>query len=151
MAEDFYEDLEVGETREFGSEEVTEAEIVEFAERYDPQPFHVDREAAADSIFGGVVASGWHTAAMCMRLLVEHYLSGTKTIGAIGVDELRWPTAVRPGDTLRVRTEVGEKEPWRPGIGLVHSETTVFNDADETVMTMTGLVLLERRDPEAND
>lgn len=147
----YYEDLSVGDTEEFGERDVTAEEITEFAERYDPQPFHTDPEAAADSIFGGLVASGWHTASMCMRLLVENVFDESRAMGAIGVDDLRWPTAVRPGDTLRVRTEVLDKEPWRPGVGLVHNGAVVLNHDDETVMTMTGLVLFERRNPEAND
>ncbi|PSQ24146.1 dehydratase [Halobacteriales archaeon QS_8_65_32] len=110
-----------------------------------------DSEAAEASLFGGLIASGWHTGAICMRLLVDNQLDDSRAMGAIGVDDLRWPTAVRPGDTLRVETEVRDKEPWRPGIGLVHSGATVFNQGDETVMTMTGLVLFERRDREAND
>jgi acyl dehydratase len=147
----YYEDLAVGDTEAFGSYEVTAEEITEFAGRYDPQPFHVDSEAAEASLFGGLIASGWHTGAICMRLLVDNQLNDSRAMGAIGVDDLRWPTAVRPGDTLRVETEVRDKEPWRPGIGLVHSGATVFNQGDETVMTMTGLVLFERRDREAND
>lgn len=147
----YYEDLSVGDADAFGEYEITAEEIVEFATRYDPQPFHTDRDAAEESIFGGLVASGWHTASACMRLLVENYLDESRALGAIGVDDLRWPTAVRPGDTLRVETEVLKKEPWRPGIGLVHSGTEAFNQDGETVMTMTGLVLFERRDPEAND
>lgn len=147
----YYEDLTVGDREAFGHYEVTAEEITEFAERYDPQPFHTDPEAAAESIFGELVASGWHTASMCMRLLVENLFNESRAMGAIGVDDLRWPTAVRPGDTLRVETEVLEKEPWRPGIGLVHSGATVLNQDDDIVMRMTGLVLFERRDSEAND
>jgi len=147
----YYEDLAVGDTDAFGAYEMAAEEITEFAERYDPQPFHTDREAAAASIFGGLVASGWHTASACMRLLVENLFSESRAMGAIGVDDLRWPTAVRPGDTLRVETEVLDKEPWRPGVGLVHSGAEVFNQDDETVMTMTGLVLFERRASDAND
>jgi acyl dehydratase len=136
-----YEDVTVGDTRSFGEYEVSREEILRFAERYDPQPFHVDEEAAAESLFGGLVASGWHTAAMTMRMLVEGELNDSGAMGAVGVDELRWPTPVRPGDTLSLETEVLEKEPFREGVGLVHSRTVTTNGDGETVMSMVGRVL----------
>ncbi|WP_254536911.1 MaoC family dehydratase [Halomarina litorea] len=136
-----YEDVTVGETRSFGEYEVTREEILRFAGQYDPQPFHVDEEAAESSMFGGLVASGWHTAAMTMRMLVDGELNESGALGAVGVDELRWPNPVRPGDTLSIETEVLEKEPFREGIGLVHSRTVTTNDDGETVMSMVGRVL----------
>lgn len=136
-----YEDVTVGDTRSFGEYEVSREEILRFAERYDPQPFHVDEEAAAESLFGGLVASGWHTAAMTMRMLVEGELNDSGAMGAVGVDELRWPTPVRPGDTLSLETEVLEKEPFREGVGLVHSRTVTTNGDGGTVMSMVGRVL----------
>lgn len=143
---EYFEDLSVGDTREFGSYTFEEAEIVEFGERFDPQPFHTDPEAARESMFGGLVASGWHTAAATMRLLVEHVFADSAAMGAVGVDDLRWTDPVRPGDTVSVRTVVAEKADWKPGVGLVHSDTTVTADDGREVMTMTGLVLFERRE-----
>ena len=146
MTREHFEGVTVGETREFGSRDVTREEILEFAERYDPQPFHTDEAAADESMFGGLIASGWHTAAMTMEMLVANVFTETAATGAIGVDELRWPTPVRPGDTLSVRTEVLETEPWSEHLGLVRSQTTTRNDAGEEVMSMVGLVLYERRE-----
>ncbi|WP_255151294.1 MaoC family dehydratase [Halorarius halobius] len=146
MPEEYFEDLEVGDSREFGSYEVTKEEVVEFAEQYDPQPFHVDEEKAEESLFGGLIASGWHTAAMTMRMLVENVMNDSKASGAVGVDELRWKQPVRPGDTLTAETEILEKEPnYMPGMGLVHSGTTVYADGTE-VMSYVGLVLYEMRE-----
>jgi len=147
MAEHF-EDVEVGSTREFGEYQVTKEEVVEFAEQYDPQAFHVDEEAAEESLFGGLVASGWHTAAMTMRMIVDDMPTDSASAGAIGVDELRWKKPVRPGDTLRVRSEVVDKEPWRGQYGLVHNGTTVYNQDDQEVMSFVGKILYERRNPE---
>jgi acyl dehydratase len=142
----YFEDVEVGEEQSFGSYEVDEAEIVEFGEQYDPQVFHTDPEAARESLFGELVASGWHTCAMTMRLLVEHELSETKALGAIGVDELRWKEPVYPGDTLRVETRVLGKEDWQPGTGLVRSQTRTINGDDREVCSFVGLVLFEKRE-----
>ncbi len=136
-----YEDVTVGDTRSFGEYEVTREEILEFAGQYDPQSFHVDEDAAESSIFGGLVASGWHTAAMTMRMLVDGELNDSGAMGAVGVDELRWPNPVRPGDVLSLSTEVLEKEPFREGVGLVCSRTVTTNDDGETVMSMVGRVL----------
>ncbi|WP_415380872.1 MaoC family dehydratase [Halosimplex sp. TS25] len=141
----YFEDLAVGETAEFGSYEVTAEEITTFAERYDPQPFHTDPEAAADSPFGGLVASGWHTAAMTMRLLVDNHLADGATRGALGVDELRWRRPVRPGDELVVRTEIVGKDDWDEDNGLVSVAITTEADGEEA-LSMVGLVLYERRE-----
>jgi acyl dehydratase len=144
----YFEDLTVGQQESFGAYEVTESEIREFAERYDPQPMHVDPEAAEASMFGGLVASGWHTAAMCMRLLVENYLADSAAMGSPGVEELRWHEPVRPGDELTVETEVLEKRPSesRPDRGLVRVDVAVRNDGGTLVMSMESLVFWERRD-----
>lgn len=146
----YFEDVEVGETREFGEYEVTEDEVVEFAERYDPQPFHVDEEAAADSMFGELVASGWHTAAMSMRLLVEgpEGTDDRAAMGSPGVDELRWHQPVKPGDTLSVRTEVLEKRPSesREDRGYVTSRLETYNGDDELVMSWVADTIYRRRD-----
>jgi acyl dehydratase len=144
----YFEDLEVGDTWQFGSHDVTAAQIQTFAERYDPQPFHTDPEAAAASPFGGLVASGWHTAAMTMRLLVEGFLADAATAGAVGVDELRWPAPVRPGTTLHVELEILETDSWDDRRGQADLGVTTRTDDGETVLSMIGLVLFERRPDE---
>jgi len=141
---DYYEDLEIGQSTSFGEYEVTAEEIVSFAQQYDPQPFHTDPEAATESMFGGLVASGWHTAAMTMRLLVDNYINESRALGAAGVDDLRWREPVEPGDVLSVETEIVDKETWDERRGLVHVAITTLNDADQPVVTMTTLVLWER-------
>jgi len=143
---DYFEDLTVGETDAFGAYEVTAEEVTAFAEQYDPQPFHTDPDAAADSPFGGLVASGWHTAAMTMRMLVEDALSGMATRGAAGVDGLRWRRPVRPGQTLSVETEIAGKRDWDETTGLVEVGVTTLAD-DDPAMSMVGLVLVERESP----
>jgi acyl dehydratase len=142
----YFEDIAVGYGGEFGSYTLTEKEIVEFAERYDPQWFHTDPERAADSIYGGLIASGWQTAAVTMRILVEEYLSETATLGANGADELRWPRPVRPGDTLSVGIEVLDKNPKRPEYGVVDTQVETTNDGGETVFSMVSHALFARRD-----
>jgi acyl dehydratase len=145
MSTRYFEDVTVGETDSFGSYEVSEAEIIDFAKRFDPQPFHTDPEAAADSFFGELVASGWHTAAMTMRMLVEGRYDDAGVGGAVGVDDLRWTAPVRPDDVLHVETEVVGTDSHPTGLGLVSEHvTTVINDGDQA-MSMVGLVLYERR------
>jgi acyl dehydratase len=144
----YFEDIEIGETHEHGSYDVTEEEIIEFAEQYDPQPFHTDPEAAKETSFGGLAASGWHTAAMCMRLLVEAMEDAEwASQGARGVDELRWIRPVRPGDSISAEYEVVEKRDGdRPGIGEVDSRLTGYRDGDEAVISWIGLGMVEKRD-----
>ncbi|QGA83178.1 MaoC family dehydratase [Halomicrobium sp. LC1Hm] len=143
---EYFEELTVGHTESFGRYEVTEDEIVSFAEQYDPQPFHTDADAARESMFGGLVASGWHTAAMTMRLLVDEYIASSRALGAAGVDELRWRKPVEPGDVLTVETEIVETEPWDESRGLVHVAIETTNDEGAPVQTMTALVLWERKE-----
>ncbi|WP_339103194.1 MaoC family dehydratase [Haloterrigena salinisoli] len=147
----YYEDIEIGDTRECGEYTVTKEEILEFAEQYDPQPFHTDEEAAAESAFGELVASGWHTASICMRLLVEGSLQDQASMGARGVDELRWYRPVRPGDTLSVRTEIVDKRVSEsdPKRGYVDSRLEGINQNDEVVISWIGLGMVERRNPDA--
>jgi len=148
----YFEDIEVGDVYEpDGRYEVTEAEVKEFAEQYDPQPFHVDEEAAADSIFGSLAASGWHTAAMCMRLIVDDFLEPETSMGARGVNELRWKQPVFPGDTLRVAVEVLEKRESEsnPEMGHVRMEMRGYNQDDEMVIRWEGLGMQRRRDAES--
>ena len=139
-----YEAVAVGSVREFGSYEVTREEILSFAEQYDPQPFHVDEDAARESMFGGLVASGWHTCAMTMRLLVDNYLNESGCMGSPGIDSIRFPNPVRPGDTLSVRVEHTDKEPWDSGRGVVHSDVTTHSGVGETVLTMEAMALFPR-------
>ncbi|MFB6135356.1 MAG: MaoC family dehydratase [Halobacteriaceae archaeon] len=143
-----FEDLAPGDVFEYGTREVTEAEVVEFAERYDPQWFHTDPERARDSVHGGLIASGWHTAAMAMSLLVEGHYRDAATLGAVGVDELRWPAPTRPGDELSVRMEITETRPSesRDDRGLVRSDVTVADQSGETKATLSPLVLYARRE-----
>lgn len=141
---DYFEDIDAGETNAFGEYEVTKDDVVAFGEQFDPQPFHVDEEAASESMFGGLVASGWHTASMTMRMLVDNYLAESRALGAVGIDELRFRNPVRPGDALSVETEVVEKEPWDDDRGLVHSRITTSNE-EEVVLSMVAMVLWERR------
>lgn len=142
----YYEEYEVGDTREFGERTVTKEEIIEFAEKYDPQPFHVDEEAAKESMFGGLIASGWHTAAVCMRLYVDNQMDDASQ-GARGVDELRWIRPLRPGDTLSVTTEIIDKYPDEDNstIGYVDSKLTATNQRDEPVISWIGLGIIERK------
>jgi acyl dehydratase len=143
----FLEDFTVGEAIELGSRPVTQEEIVEFARRYDPQPFHVDEKAAKASNFGGLIASGWHTASMFMRLFVDRVLAGGATLGSPGIDEIRWPKPVRPGDVLTARVTVLDVVPSRSKVdrGHVRIRYEVRNQAGETVMTMVGVSIYRRR------
>jgi len=141
----YFEELSVCATDSFGEYEVTAAEITSFAGQYDPQPIHTDTEATAGSMFDGLVASGWHTAAMTMRLLVDGRLAGSRALGALGVDSLRWPEPVRPGDRLSVSTELREKEVVDEDRGRVAIEVTTTTQRGDTVLSMTAQVLWERR------
>lgn len=149
VKERYFEDYVPGSVQEFGSAAVAEAEIVEFARRYDPQRFHVDPEwAAAHGPFGGLIASGWHTAAIMMRLLVDNYLSAVSSLGSPGIDELRWMRPVRPGDTLRVRVSVLDAK-WsrsKPDRGLVRSRVEILNQDRDVVMSLTAMNLVRCRD-----
>jgi acyl dehydratase len=151
----YWEDLPVGTVIELGTREVSKEEILEFARMYDPQPFHTDEEAAKASIFGGLIASGWHTCAMAMRLLCDGLLRRAASLGSPGVDEVRWLKPVRPGDTLEARMEVVESRASRskPDRGVIRSRWEVRNQAGELVMTMEGLGMYRRRpggtDPQA--
>jgi acyl dehydratase len=147
MAERYLEDFAVGQTFGSGRFVVEEARIKTFAAEFDPQPFHLDAEAARRSLFGGLAASGWHTAALTMRLLVE---SDIKPVGGIigaGFDELRWPRPVRPGDELRVESEVLEVRPSksRPEQGMIKVRTTTLNQKGEPVQISVGNLVVPRR------
>ena len=144
----YFDDLTEGDTRSFGSYAVTEDEILEFAGQYDPQWFHTDVERAeSESIYGGLIASGWHTAAMTMRMIVDHHLEDAMALGALGVDNLRWPNPVFPGETLSVETEVVEtrESESRDDRGVVKTRSWTVNQDGETKMEMTSIVLYARR------
>ena len=144
----YFEDVEVGATDRFGEYHVTRDEVVEFAAKYDPQPFHLSDEAAAETHFGRLAASGWHTCAMTMSMFVARMQENPQAaLGAAGVDELRWLKPVYPGDTLRCEVTVIEKTPSRsrPDMGSLRSQMAVFNQHDEPVMRFTALGLIRRR------
>ncbi|KII00260.1 acyl dehydratase [Streptomonospora alba] len=145
--ERFLEDYAVGEVVDCGEIAVSEDEIVEFAGRYDPQPFHIDPDAAAEGPFGGLIASGWHTTALMMRLYVEHYLSPRASLGGPGVDELRWTEPVRPGDTLSMRAGVVESRPSssKPDRGLLRTRVELFNQHGRKVFHAVVLNMLRTR------
>lgn len=147
----YWEDFAVGETARFGAYTVTEAEIIEFGQQYDPLPFHVDPVAAADGPYGGLTAPGLLTCAIFMRLLVDHVLADAASMGSPGVDSLRWTQPVRPGDVLGVRQEVVSKRVLtsRPELGLVKSRFQVCNQRDEVVADIHSNALFARRDAEA--
>jgi acyl dehydratase len=147
----YFEDYLPGAVHEFGSVTINEAEIIEFARRFDPQPFHIDLEAAKQSAFGGLIASGWHTASLTMRLLVDNYISRVASLGSPGADEIRWRRPVRPGDTLSVRVTVTESKLSRskPGQGTIRSYVETLNQDREVVMTWKGIGLVRcRKGPE---
>ena len=143
----YFEDVQVGDTHRFGQYAVTRGEIIEYAQQFDPQPFHLDEEAARKSMFGGLIASGWHTGAMLMRMVCESAIPGHATNGAIGFDDLKWLKPVRPGDVLSVENVVVEKVESRSrrDIGVVKIAGRVLNQAGEAVMSLTSLVLYRRR------
>ena len=143
----FFEDIEIGARRELGSFTFTAELIKQFAAQFDPQPFHLDEAAAAQSLFGGLVASGWHTAAMTMRLLVQSELQPAGGIIGAGFDELQWPRPVRPGDELRVEVEVLEvrASKSRPQQGIVKMRTTTLNQRNEPVQVSVGNLVVPRR------
>ncbi|HEY3185510.1 MAG TPA: MaoC family dehydratase [Gaiellaceae bacterium] len=143
----FWEDFSVGEVAQLGEVEVTRDEIVEFAQRFDPQPFHVDEEAAANGPFGGLVASGWHTNALFMGLFVRSILLDSASMGSPGVEELRWTAPVRPGDRLTGRVTVTDVQPSakRPDRGTVFTTGELLNQDGVVVMTLKARGYFARR------
>ena len=143
----YFEDFTPGQVIELGSWTITRDEIIAFAKQFDPQPFHLDDEAAKKTIYGGLIASGWHTGSIMMRLLYDGLVKDTVSLGSPGVDELRWVKPVRPGDTLSARVTVLECVPSRskPDRGLVRSVVELRNQHGEVVVTSKGLSLFGRR------
>lgn len=147
----YWEDFPVGAVREFGAQRVTRDDIVRFAREFDPQPFHLDEEAARHSLFGRLAASGWHTCAMVMRMMCDEYLLEAASLGSPGIENLRWLKPVYPGDVLRVRMTVLEARPMnsRPHVGLVRSQWEAIarrpDGREETVLHMEGWGMFRRR------
>ncbi len=143
----YLEDYISGAVYEFGSVSVEEAEVIAFALRFDPQPFHTDPDAAKQSIYGGLIASGWHTGSLMMRLFVDHYLSRVASLGSPGVDELRWIKPVFPGDELSLRVTVLDvtRSRSKPDLGILRSFIEVLNQHREVVMSMKALNFLSCR------
>ena len=144
----YWEDFPAGTTREFGGKSLSKEDIVRFAREYDPQPFHVDEEAAKKSVFSGLIASGWQTCGLAMRMMCDAYLLDAASAGSPGVENIRWLLPVRPGDTLRVRLTVLEARVLqsKPHIGLLRNKWEMFNQKDEQVMHMEGYGMFLRRD-----
>jgi acyl dehydratase len=147
LTEKYLEDLNVGDR--FGSDtiEVTEKNIIAFAREFDPQAFHLDNRAAEQSIFKGLSASGWHTAAMSMKLFITGELKLAGGSIGLGVDELRWPQAVRPGDVLRLETEILDvrTSKSKPDRGIIRIQNVTTNQRDEVVQTFMAFVMVSRR------
>ena len=147
----FWEDFKVGEVEQIGGKKVERDEVIDFARQFDPQPFHVDEAAAKQSIYGGLIASGWHTCSMVMRMMCDAYLLQSASVGSPGIDNLKWLKPVRPGDTIRARRTTLESRTSksRPEIGIVRNLWEVFNQEGELVMTMEGYGMFRRRNPGA--
>ncbi len=147
----YFEDFRVGETIEMGRRLVDRDEVIRFAKEFDPQPFHVDEAAAKDSFFGGLIASGWHTVSMVMRMMCDSYLLDSASLGSPGVDNVKWLHPVRPGDTIRATRTVMEARTSKskPDVGIVKSRWEVYNQDEVLVMTMDGYGMFRVRNPGA--
>ena len=143
----YFEDFHEGQTIDVGTRTVTEEEILDFATKFDPQPFHINKEAAENSIYGSIIASGWHTCSMMMRMMVDGFLRDVASMGSPGVDEVRWIKPVRPGDTLTVSTTILEVRPStsKPDRGIVQTEWRALNQHGELVVTVKGMGMYGRR------
>ena len=148
----YFEDYVPGSVYRFGSYLVKEEEIIDFARKYDPQVFHMDPEGAKKTRFEGLIASGWHTAAIAMRMLVDHFISRVASMGSPGADKLRWLVPVRPGDELSIRVTILKARPSRskPAQGVIELFVEVINQNDEVVMTRTAISLMRRRNQQVN-
>lgn len=142
-----FEDFYPGQDIDLGTRTVTEEEIIDFATKFDPQPFHVDRAAAAGSIYGGVIASGWHTCSMMMRMVVDGLMAKSASMGSPGLDGVRWLAPVRAGDTLNVRYQTTQVKASnsKPDRGVVWSKWVAINQHGETVCTVEGMGMFRRR------
>jgi len=144
----YFEDYVSGSVFEYGTVTVDQADVIEFARRFDPQAFHIDADAAARGPFGGLIASGWHTASLMMRLFVDHYLSHVASLGSPGVDDLRWTRPVRPGDSLRIRVSIvdARRSQSKPDRGIVRTHVEVVNQNGDVVMSLNALNILRCRE-----
>ncbi|MEO7057426.1 MAG: MaoC family dehydratase [Caldimonas sp.] len=145
----YWEDFTVGQTREFGHYEVSREAVLDFASRFDPQPFHLSDDAAAASLFGRLSASGWHTCAMVMRMMCDGYLLDSSSLGSPGMESVKWLKPVYPGDVLRLRMTILESRPLasRPTVGLVRAAYEAVNQHGEPVLAMDGYGMFGRREP----
>jgi acyl dehydratase len=143
----YFEDFFPGQEIDLGTRGVTEEEIIAFAREFDPQPFHVDHDAAAKSIYGGVIASGWHTCSMMMRMVVDGLMAKASSMGSPGLDGVRWLAPVRAGDLLNVRYQTVQVKASasKPDRGVVWSKWVAINQHGETVCTVEGMALFKRR------
>lgn len=143
----YLDDFHPDDVFDLGSRSVSREEILDFARQFDPQPFHVDEDAARQSIFGGLIASGWHTCSIFMRLLVDQLLSRSASMGSPGIDEVRWLLPVRPGDVLSARGTIAEVRPSasKPDRGVIKVRYEMFNQNGERVMTMQGMGMFKRK------
>ena len=144
-----YEDLQVGTTTDIGEHTFTSDEIIQFAKQFDPQPFHIDEEAAKTSPFGGLIASGWHTCSVMMGMLVRRIPNGQMSMGSPGIDEIRWLKPVRAGDTIRMTNSILDKRisASRPDRGIVSTQWEGINQANETVVIVRSKVIIGLRHP----
>lgn len=147
MSKIYFEDIAVGDETTSHSRTVTKDEILDFARKYDPQSFHIDEEAAKKSIYGGLIASGWHTASNLMRLLVDNMTNNRAGLGSPGFDDLRWIRPVRPGDSLHYKSTVIEtrRSESRPDMGIVRAEVRLYNQNDEAVLSMKSIGMVKAR------
>jgi acyl dehydratase len=147
----YFEDYVPGLTVDCGSFTMSEEDIVAFAVKYDPQPFHVDPVGAKEGPFAGLIASGWHTTSMMMRQLVDHWISPESSLGAAGIDEIRWPKPVRPGDTLHVQATILERRrsASKPDRGIIKTRAELTNQDGDVVMTLIATNFILLRDPAA--
>ena len=147
----YWEDFAVGQVRDLGSISATREDIIAFATQFDPQPFHLDDDAAKASVFGGLCASGWHTCAMAMRLMVTNFLQNTSSLGSPGLEGIKWLKPVFPDDVLRLQTTVLETKPMsrRPDVGMTRNLWEMFNQHGDKVLHMEGWGMFRRRTPAA--
>jgi acyl dehydratase len=147
----YFEDYTTGAIYEYGYLIVTEQDIVDYAEQFDPQPIHTDRVFAETGPFSGLIASGWHSAGLLMRLFADHYLSRVASLASPGVDELRWSVPLRPGDSLRLRTTITDTRPSRskPDRGIVHTKAELLNQNDQCPISFQAMNILRRRNTDA--
>jgi acyl dehydratase len=147
MSTVYFEDIAVGDKTVFGEKKVTLEEILKFAQKFDPQPFHVDEKAAGESIYGGLIASGWHTGGMLMRMMVDNMVNQRTGLGSPGFDDLRWILPVRPGDILRFESTVIEtrKSSSRPDMGIIRAQVFLLNQNDEKVLSVKTIGMMKTR------